>query len=161
MATVSMARGVVTHATRNGNTAVPYLVERDIDIEKVIEAKGSALADADVIEALSIPKDTVVLMAGIHKTGPHAGTAASATFTVQVGATAYSAAYDFATGAVGTYSVPVDPSAATWTPVTAADTVDLALGMATGTLTEGKLRVFALVLDVSDRPQPGTAPRGG
>ena len=143
-----------------GRVQTPYLVELDVDLVDVIAAKGSALAASDVIQAMPVPAGTIVLAAGFEKTGVHAGTSTDATVTVQVGDEAYTAAEAFTTDSVGTYTVAVAPTADQMTAVATAGTVDLVLSAFTGTLTEGKVRMYALMLDVATHPAGGIAQMG-
>lgn len=157
MATVStLYKAGTTHPSRNGTTRVPYLVEFDLNYADALTAKGSALAASDVIECIQIPADTVVLGAGacIKVAGD------SSTLTLTVG-TAADADEWVATldgkAAAGTYGADVSASP-TWNTYAAADTIDVTFATLTGTLTTGKVRVYALLMDVSDLPNnPGIA----
>lgn len=130
------------------NVKTPVLVEHIIDLST------KTIAASDVLQSISLPAESVVLAAGAEVKSVMTGTSTDATATVKVGSTAFSAALDFDGAAAGAYTV-----AAALTPVvsTAASTVDVVLSAFTGTITGGKLRVYALVLDVSDAKKPGIA----
>lgn len=159
MATIDLATGLGagTHPTRFGNTKVPYLVEVEIDFAAAATAKGSALAAADVIQAVDVPEGSVVLVAGAQVTEAMTGTAADATVDVAIGASTFVDGFDLDAAAVGAYA----PAAAAASAVAGADdTIDVTLATATGTVTGGKLRVFALVVDVAELSRPGLAQLG-
>lgn len=134
-------------------TNVPYKVEVWIDFADVLATKGTAIAAADVVQALNIPAETYVLAAGLE-----VETAAdSTTLTGDLG---YGSNVDVFTdgadlkttgyGALGTNG----KASASAKYFTTADTLDLVLATLTGTLTTGLVRVFAIFLDVSGKPQP-------
>lgn len=156
MATITTLDKIgTTHVSRNGSVRQPYIVEFDLDYAQALVAKGSALAAADVIECLSIPAGTIVLTAGASVKTP----ADSTTLTVGVGygsgTSRWAAAFD-AKGAAGTYSTDVAGGLQLTFP--AADTVDVIFTTLTGTLATGKLRVWALVMDITDiNNNPGIA----
>lgn len=147
MATISTLKvGGLTHPSRNSDVKMPYLVEFELDFAAALTAKGSALAASDVINCLVMPAGTVVLGGGTQiKTAAN-----STTTTVNFGVGGGS---DFTSGldaksAAGTYGTDVG---AVWkTAGASANTLDITLATLTGTLSTGKLRVWALLLDVSD-----------
>ncbi len=59
MATITTLAGAASAGRTAG--AVPYLVDVTVDFAAAATAKGSALAAADVIEALSVPANTLIL----------------------------------------------------------------------------------------------------
>jgi hypothetical protein len=144
------------HPSRHGATNVPYTVETILDFADVLVAKGSALEAADVVEALAVPTQSVVLTAGVEILAP----ANSTTLTLDVGVTGVDAdvwvdGLD-AKGAAGTYA----QNPAAYQPIVVgntADTIDVLFATLTGTLSTGKVRVFAVLLDVSDKKAPGVA----
>jgi len=147
MATISTLKvGGITHPSRNGDVKVPYLVEFELDFAAALTAKGSALAAADVINCLVVPAGTAVIGGGTQiKTAAN-----STTCTVNFGVTGGA---DFTSGldaksTAGTYGTDVG---AVWkTAGASALNLDITLATMTGTLTTGKLRVWALLVDVSD-----------
>jgi hypothetical protein len=155
-----------THRTRQDHN-VPYLAECVIDFAKALTAKGSALAANDIIETIVVPVGTVVMNAGLQTLTVDDAT----TLTLNLGVTGagglgaedvdeYVAAYDQAAAVALAYSPQLD-TVPIWRLATAADTIDLALATLTGTLTVGKVRVWALLLDVSNsKKKPGIVALG-
>jgi hypothetical protein len=137
---------------------VPYMVENTISLAAAVTAKGSALAAADVIEALQIPAQSIVIAAGFEVTGAVTGSC-----TVSLGVTGVTAAaYVSAFGVTGSLAVGdyATPATAGYPIVTkAADTLDLLLVTETTTLSAGSIRVFALIVDAQDRVGPASVDR--
>lgn len=156
MATITLNPGATKHPSRWANVSTPYLIEVELDFADALAAKGSALADADVIKLIDIPANTVVL---------HVGAA------VKTAANATTATIDVGTGADpdewvndldvvgGTYGADLSASPVHNT-YAAADTIDAVLASVTGTLSTGKVRIYALMLDVSDKVSAGIAALG-
>lgn len=154
MATITTLSKVgTTHMSAMGVVRVPKFIEFELDYAKALTAKGSGLAAADVIECISIPPGSIVLDAGASVKV----TADSTTLTVGVGyggaTSRWAAAFD-GKGAAGTYSTSV--AGGLQFTFAAADTVDVIFTTLTGTLTTGKLRVWATILDISDVNTPGS-----
>lgn len=137
---------------------VPYMVENTINLASAVTAKGSALAAADVIEALQIPAQSIVIAAGFEVTAAVTGSC-----TVSLGVTGVTAAaYVSAFGVTGSLAVGdyATPATAGYPIVTkAADTLDLLLVTETTTLSAGSIRVFALAVDAQDRVGPASVDR--
>jgi hypothetical protein len=142
------------HAAQ-GNSArgrSPYLVQNTIDIAAAIVLKGSDFAAADTMEVLNVPAGTVILSAGIEII-----TALDGTCTLDMGFTGASPAaidvfvdgLDVVGGAVGTYGTTPATEAAQVQVISAADTIDVKFATETD-VTSGKLRFWALLMDVSD-----------
>ena len=155
--TLSNAAGAGTHPSRALRN-MPYVVENTISWAAAVTAKGSALAAADVIEALQIPAQSIVLAAGFEVI-----TAATGSCTVSLGVTgvtaaAYVSAFAVTSSATaGTYATP---ATAGYPIVTgAADTLDLLLVTETTTLSAGSIRVFAVIIDAQDRVGPASVDR--
>jgi hypothetical protein len=134
------------------------VVEKTIDFAVATTAKGSALAAADVIEAIDVPAQSVVLNAGYEVTAAITGDV-----TIDLGVTGVDADV-FVDGAVLAAATTVGTfaqNAAAYQPVVlgAADTVDLLIAGSTAAISAGKVRVWALVVDVSDKDAPGEADR--
>lgn len=146
-----------THVSR-GAGRLPYVVEAEIDIAAALAAKGSALAANDIIEAISVPAGSVVLTAGLQvKTAPTAGFDAG---TLDVGVTGVDVdvwvdGFDLQAAAAGAWSQ--NPAAYQPVVVGSADTIDVLIATLTqtsGSLEDGVIRVFAVLVDVSDRVGP-------
>jgi hypothetical protein len=148
MATVTTLAGGKTSGRTAGS--VPYFVDVEIDLAAAATAKGSALAAADVIEAISVPANTAIIGAGIEViTAPAGGTS----FSVDLGVTggdvdAFVDGFAVTGSAAGDYA-----TCATAGPVVVggtADTLDL-LAIGTTPDTSGVLRVWAILMDVDGR----------
>jgi len=155
--TLSNAVGAGTSPVRSVRN-MPYVVENTISLAAAVTAKGSALAAADVIEALQIPAQSIVLAAGFEITSAVTGSC-----TVSLGVTGVTAAaYVSAFGVTGSLSVGdyATPATAGYPIVTkAADTLDLLLVTETTTLSAGSIRVFAVIVDAADRVGPASVDR--
>ena len=137
---------------------MPYVVENTISLAAAVTAKGSALAAADVIEALQIPAQSVVLAAGYEVISAVTGSCTVSLGVTGVTAAAYVSAFAV-TGstAVGTYATP----ATAGYPIVSqsADTLDLLLVTETTTLSAGSIRVFAVVVEAADKVGPASVDR--
>ena len=159
MATIDLSSGIGNgqHPSRSLGR-LPYVVEKTIDFAVATTAKGSALAAADVIEAIDVPAQSVVLNAGYEVTATITGDV-----TIDLGVTGIDADV-FVDGAVLAAATTVGTfaqNAAAYQPVVlgAADTVDLLIAGSSTAISAGKVRVWALVVDVSDKDAPGEADR--
>ena len=137
MATYDLtAAGGTTGHPANGRT--PYLVENTIDISAINSSSGTA--NGDVINALDIPAETLIMEAGIEVI-----TALSSSATMDLGITG---------GDVDRY-VDGDTNATGYATLTAtarvvvasADTLDILTAGADSSA--GKVRVWAVLCDVS------------
>ena len=129
------AGGTTGHPS-NGRT--PYLVENTIDVSAVNSSSGTS--NGDIIQALDIPAETLIMEAGIEVI-----TALSSSATMDLGITG---------GDVDRY-VDGDTNATGYATLTAtarvvvasADTLDILTGGADSSA--GKVRVWAVLCDVS------------
>ena len=155
--TLSNSAGAGTHPSRAIRN-MPYVVENTINFATATTAKGSALAATDVIEAVQIPAQSTVLAAGYEVISAITGDVTMSVGVTGVLATAYvNAATLAAATAVGTYGTP---SSTAYPIVTAsADTVDLLISASTTALSAGSVRVWAVLVDVSDRVGPASVDR--
>jgi hypothetical protein len=153
--------GGVTAATRQW-APVPTLYSNDIDFAAALTAKGSALAAADVIEAIRIPDDVYVHWAGIQTIAVDDATTLTLDLGTDVDPDNWVDGYDQAAAIAGAYATSIIPgtTAAVNFSVTAANSIDVTLATLTGTLTVGKIRVFALVTDMTGIKEPGLAQVG-
>lgn len=139
------------------------IVENEISLATVsaeLVAQGDGvLATGDIIQALSLPQGTVVLSAGIEITETVAGATAldidmgitgvdvdQFIDGVDIGSSTSYVATDYVANAVAAYPVQIGQGAAGAT----SDTIDILCNTVTGTVTAGKLRVWAIVADVTD-----------
>ena len=147
--TLSNAVGSGNHPSRSIRS-VPYMVENTINFATATTAKGSALALNDVIEALQIPAQSVVLAAGYEVLSAITGDVTMSLGVTGVAAAAYvSAATLAAATSVGTYAATA--SAAYPIVSQSADTLDLLIAASTTALSAGSIRVFAVIIDANDR----------
>ena len=137
MATYNVtAAGGTTGHPANGRT--PYLVENTIDISAINSSSGTA--DGDIVQALDIPAETLIMEAGVEVI-----TALSGSATIDLGVT----------GADPDRYVDGDTNATGFSTLTntarmisaSADTLDALIAGAASSA--GKIRVFAVLCDVS------------
>lgn len=133
----TVARG---HSNRG---ALPRVVAVDIDLAAAATAKGTALAAADVIEAITFEADTIILGAGMTAVDTPTGGTGTVLDLGTDGDADYFVdgfAYDSATagdealtaGVAGTYKVGAD------------DTLDITIQAATTVSTAGTVTVWAV-----------------
>lgn len=142
----------VTTLSTSGGQGNPqkreWSMEVEIDLAAAATAKGSALAAADTINALTIPANTVVLFAGMECTQtPAGGTGTVLDLGVKGGDTdAFVDGFAYDSASAGDYAVLANTAA----PIAfgSAGTVDVLIQAATTVSTSGKVRVFARLLDV-------------
>lgn len=166
MATINLtaeAPGNTTvHPSRASNVKVPYLVEVELDWAELATEKGSALAAADVIEAIYVPAGTMIINAGLQVITAAGGE--SADNALDLGVTGvepdvFVDGFDLDAAAAGAYA----QNAAAFQPVVigdTADTIDVLIQAATTAPTSGSIRVFALLVDVKDAKAPGLVALG-
>lgn len=148
-----MALGDNTTSPERGNSArgrKPYMIQTEVDFAVAASDKGTALAASDVIPALTVGGPALIMAAGFEVTEAHAGTSTDTAFDLGItgGDTdAFVDGFDFDGASVGDYT----PAAAGGMQVVAADdTIDILLQAMTGTTTGGKVRVWAIVMDIDD-----------
>jgi len=142
--TLAAARGSSSRGRR------PYLVQTIVDYATALTDKGSALAANDIIPVIAVPAGTLILNAGIQVDT----VASSGTTTLDLGTgvdvDCFVDGFDADSGtAAGTFAIP----AAAYNPLlaVAAETIDVKLATQSGTaLTTGKIRVYAILMDVTD-----------
>jgi len=145
-ALASVARGAGARGRQ------PYFVENEIDFAAAVAAKGGALEANEIIQAITIPANTMILTAGFEVI--EATDAAADGNTANLGVTGgdvtrFVSAFDFDDDAApaGTYATQADGSA----PViigSTADTLDWELQATTTAPTTGKIRVFAVLMNI-------------
>lgn len=154
MATVTTLKSAVRGAGARGRQ--PYMVQQTIDLAAAVTAKGSALAANDIIEAITVPAETLILTAGFEMTASVQTAADGCTANLGVtgvDVTRFVSAFDIddnsadLTSGVG-YATMADASAPIF--IEAEDTIDFELQAATTAPTEGKVRVFAVLMNMAD-----------
>jgi hypothetical protein len=150
MATITTLAGGASAGRTAGS--VPYLVDKLVDFAAAATAKGSALAASDVIEAISVPVNTVILNAGIEITTVLGGESNDTTFDLGTGVDAdnFVDGFDADAAAAGAYA----QNAAAFQPLVVgatADTIDITIATATTAPTSGVARVWAVLMNVDGR----------
>ena len=150
MATVTTLAG----GSVDGFTAgrMPYFKEVLIDFAAAATAKGSALAAADVIEAISVPANTMIINAGLEVITVAGGESNDTTVDLGVTTTEpdnFVDGFDLDAAAAGAYA----QNAAAFQPLVigTADTIDVLIATATTAPTSGVIRVWAVLMDIDAR----------
>lgn len=149
MATVTTLAG----GSVDGFTAgrMPYFKEVLIDFAAAATAKGSALAAADVIEAISVPANSMILNAGLEVITVAGGESNDTTVDLGTATDAdnFVDGFDLDAAAAGAYA----QNAAAFQPIVVgtADTIDLTIATATTAPTSGVVRVWAVLMDIDAR----------
>tara|TARA_R100000234_G_scaffold57613_2_gene34824 strand:+ start:4436 stop:4924 length:489 start_codon:yes stop_codon:yes gene_type:complete len=153
-----MALGDNTLQAARGNTQRgrnPYYVQTVLNLATALSDKGSALAASDVVPVIAVPKNTMILNAGIEVDTASDGS----TFTVDLGTGVD--ADCFVDGFDGTSSAAVvaqNPAAYQPLMAVAADNIDMTIAsLSGGAVTTGKFRIWAVLMDCSDMGQDMTA----
>jgi hypothetical protein len=151
-----MSKGVTATATAKTrqDDFSPYKVENVINFADALVLKGSALAADDIITALVVPPGTAILGAGLQTMTVDDAT----TLTLHLGITTtvgtaaadideWVLSYDQAAATAGAYAPALDavPGIVVcdgFTPI------DMELATLTGTLTVGKVRVWAILCPI-------------
>jgi hypothetical protein len=140
--TLASARGV---SQRGRN---PYMVQTVLNLATALSDKGSALAAADVIPAIAVPKGTMILNAGIEvDTAITSASALTLDLGTGVDADVFVDGFD-GTSAAGV--VAQNPAAYQPVMAVADDNIDVTIATLTGTLSTGKMRVWAVLMDCTD-----------
>lgn len=143
---------------QTSNLKTPYVVWFDVDFAAAVTAKGSALAVGDIIEAIRVPADHVILGAWLKKETAFTGT--STDLTLDFGVTGkdpdqYVDGWDFDAAAVGSYATPVGVENSQLNPTS--DTLDILIATQTGTVTGGKVRAYAMIASLQTRARGAIA----
>ena len=147
--TTSATAGVSTSyiAAHNSSEKVAYSMEAILDISAIT---GYSCANGDIFQLLEVPANSVILSAGCEILTVFTGTSV----TVDVGLAAGDTIIDagptnaLAYPAKGTNGATLGTYSAL---VTTADTIDVKLNASSNDCTAGKLRVWAVVVDVADK----------
>lgn len=142
------------HTTRSGNVKTAYLVERQIDLAKLADKKGAALADGDVVIAIKIPAQSVIQSAFVAVDEKISDATASVVVDTASGTSLVAAA------AIGAADANTVVAASTPQEIfnNATDTVNVTLtGVAGAT---GSFRVSVEIMDLTQARRPGLAELG-
>lgn len=161
--TLAQTATSTTFATRQWKN-VPTVYSNVIDFALAATEKGSALAAADVIEAIRLPAGSIVLQAGMKVITVAEGE--SSDVALDLGITGVDAdqwvdGFDYDAAAAGAIATPVagdttDPMRYT----AASDTIDILIQAATTAPTAGKIMVSALVVNLFATDEVGLAQIG-
>ena len=144
-----MATITATLANTHGSSSrgrQPYYVQQIVDL-----TANSINPNGDVVQVLTVPANTKIIAAGFQVTESatqNTGTDATAILGTGADDNEYVAAFDIDGASDGAYA----PSATVAADVvlTSADTLDLTLAGSGASFSAGKIRVYAVLQDVSD-----------
>ena len=125
----------------------PYMVQKTIDLT----AQAISCTAGDVVQCITIPANTRVLHAGfqvVSSATMNTGTNATATLGA-ADPDEFVAAFDIDGAADGAYAPSATPAADV--TLATADTLDLTFAGDGATFSAGKIRVYAIMMDVSDQ----------
>tara|TARA_R100001463_G_scaffold31243_1_gene70680 strand:+ start:1665 stop:2153 length:489 start_codon:yes stop_codon:yes gene_type:complete len=153
-----MALGDNTLQAARGNSQRgrnPYMVQTVLNWATALSDKGSALAAADVVPVIAVPKGTMILNAGIEVDTATDGS----TFTVDLGTgvdpDVFVDGFDATSAAA---EVAQNPAAYQPVMAVANDNIDVTIAtLSGGAVTSGKFRVWAVLMDCTDAGNDGTA----
>ena len=151
MATIT---SLLLPATGNSNRGrMPYQVELIIDLT----AQAIDCSSADVVQCITLPANTHILHAGVQVVeSATMNTGTNATITLGAAdVDEYVTAFDIDGASDLAYAPSVTPSAEV--VLSSADTLDLVFAGDGATFTAGKLRVYALLMDVSEQGSTSAA----
>lgn len=153
-----MALGDNTLTAARGNSQRgrnPYFVQGTVNFATAASDKGSALAATDVIPAITVPANTVILFAGMEVTTANVGGSSDVTLDMSTAAgDIFVDGFDYDAASVGDYAA----SDADFRPVIVggtADNIDIKIATATTAPTGGAVRVWAILMDVDDSGDMG------
>ena len=151
MATIT---SLLLPATGNSNRGrMPYQVELTVDLT----AQAIDCSSTDIVQCITIPANTHIVHAGVQvvesatmDTGTNAAITLGAADVDE-----YVTAFDIDGASDLAYAPSVTPSAEV--VLATADTLDLVFGGDGATFSAGKLRVYALLMDVSEQGSTSAA----
>jgi len=157
MATITMSTNSAS-TSNNGGTGNKQLrgslvtLQNDIDLaDAILQNGGTALAANDIIEAIAVPANTMVLYAGFKVVTGITGTDVDL----------FAASFDLDGASVGDITPPAGLSSGVVANVPAftasADTLDVEIHASSGTITGGIIRVFAVCILMDEVSQSGSA----
>ena len=144
-----MATITATLANTHGSSSrgrQPYYVQQIVDL-----TANSINPNGDVVQVLTVPANTKIIAAGFQVTKSatqNTGTDATAILGTAVDDNEYVAAFDIDGASDGAYAPCATPAGEV--VITSADTLDLTLAGGGASFTAGEIRVYAVLMDVSD-----------
>ena len=144
-----MATITATLANTHGSSSrgrQPYYVQQIVDL-----TANSINPNGDVVQCITVPANTKIIAAGFQVTSSatqNTGTDATAILGTAVDDNEYVAAFDIDGASDGAYAPCATPAGEV--VITSADTLDLTLAGGGASFTAGEIRVYAVLMDVSD-----------
>ena len=144
-----MATITATLANTHGSSSrgrQPYYVQQIVDL-----TANSINPNGDVVQCITVPANTKIIAAGFQVTSSatqNTGTDATAILGTAVDDNEYVAAFDIDGASDGAYAPCATPAGEV--VITSADTLDLTLAGSGASFSAGKIRVYAVLQDVSD-----------
>jgi len=144
-----MATITATLANTHGSSSrgrQPYYVQQIVDL-----TANSINPNGDVVQCITVPANTKIIAAGFQVTTSatqNTGTDATAILGTAVDDNEYVAAFDIDGASDGAYAPCATPAGEV--VITSADTLDLTLAGSGASFSAGKIRVYAVLQDVSD-----------
>ena len=141
--------GVNRPGRYNPGVRTPYLVENTIDVSAINGDSGTA--DGDILQCIDVPAETLVIGAGLEVL-----TACSSSVVIDIGITGSTVGFSDADAFIDAYDATSasyagrdtqDNNTAPMLTCKVADTIDALL--AGGVSTVGKIRVWAILCDIS------------
>lgn len=169
MATITMSTNSAS-TSNNGGTGNKKLrgaltvLQNDLDMaDAILQNGGTALAANDIIQAIAVPANTMILHAGFKVVSAMEGTTTDSAFHIGITGTdvdIFAASFDYDGASVGDHTPAITSSGVCGNlPVftAAADTLDVEIQASSGTITGGILRVYAVCIIMDDISQSGSA----
>ena len=170
MATIEMSTNSAS-TSNNGGTGNKQLrgslvtLQNDIDLaDAILQNGGTALAANDIIEAIAVPANTMILYAGFKVVTAMTGTTTDSALHVGITGTdvdLFAASFDLDGASAGDITPPAGLSSGVVANVPAftasADTLDVEIHASSGTITGGIIRVFAVCVLMDEVSQSGSA----
>ena len=130
----------------------PYMIQKTIDLT----AQAIDCSSGDIVQCLTLPANTRILHAGVQvvlSATQNTGTDATVTLGTAVDANEWVAAFDIDGASDGAYAPSATPAGDI--VLATADTLDLTFAGSGATFTAGTLRVYAVLMDISDQGDAG------
>ncbi len=130
----------------------PYMIQKTIDLT----AQAIDCSSGDIVQCLTLPANTRILHAGVQvveSATQNTGTDATVILGTAVDDNEWVAAFDIDGASDGAYAPSATPAGDI--VLATADTLDLTFAGSGATFTAGKLRVYAVLMDISDQGDAG------
>ena len=130
----------------------PYMIQKTIDLT----AQAIDCSSGDIVQCLTLPANTRILHAGVQvveSATQNTGTDATVILGTAVDDNEWVAAFDIDGAADNAYAPSATPAGDI--VLATADTLDLTFAGSGATFTAGKLRVYAVLMDISDQGDAG------